>query len=143
MHKVQQRVANQRVSIIPTQSAAPSRNQSSANLGAANAFPELPKAKKPTSTVFSPGYTGSGVIRTNSNFSGVNAWQPGGSASNGAPTPIETGAENETSTCGSTCYSSLTFLYRFRVEPVSAIERRGMSVVRQVAPNTSIRIRSG
>lgn len=74
-------------------SPAPSRQQSSANL-AKNAFPALPAAKKPTSTVFSPGYTGSGVIRTNSGYSGANAWA-GGSSSNGADTPAEAAAHDE------------------------------------------------
>ncbi|KAF4547749.1 E3 ubiquitin-protein ligase hel2-like protein [Elsinoe fawcettii] len=40
-----------------------------------NMFPALPKAQKPTSTVFSPGYTGMGVRRVNSPATaGVNAW---------------------------------------------------------------------
>ncbi|KAK4500150.1 hypothetical protein PRZ48_008336 [Zasmidium cellare] len=81
-------------SLTPSASAraspAPSRNQSNTNLSRGkDAFPALPAAKKPTSTVFSPGYTGSGVIRTNSNFAGANAW--GGanaSGSNGTNTPI-------------------------------------------------------
>jgi E3 ubiquitin-protein ligase ZNF598 len=65
-------------------SPAPSRNQSSGNLVAkassADAFPALPAAKKPTSTVFSPGYTGAGVIRSNGGAgSSVNAWVAGGS----------------------------------------------------------------
>jgi len=77
-------------------SAAGSRQQSSAHLPKADAFPSLPAAKKPTSTAFSPGYTGSGVIRNNSNFAPLSAW--GGSAS-GTSTPIspstdEAGAEN-------------------------------------------------
>ncbi|KAK4542111.1 hypothetical protein LTR36_007142 [Oleoguttula mirabilis] len=61
-------------------SPAPSRTHSSVNLGrAADAFPSLPAAKKPTSSVFSPGYTGAGVIRSNAGRT-VNAWGPGGSA---------------------------------------------------------------
>ncbi|EMC91345.1 hypothetical protein BAUCODRAFT_127251 [Baudoinia panamericana UAMH 10762] len=55
-------------------SPTPSRTQSSANLArGGHAFPALPAAKKPTSAIFSPGYTGAGVIRTNANFP-VNAW---------------------------------------------------------------------
>lgn len=66
-------------------SPAPSRTQSSVNLGrAADAFPSLPAAKKPTSTVFSPGYTGAGVIRNNTGCT-VNAWAPGGSAPDTPP----------------------------------------------------------
>ncbi|KAK5122450.1 hypothetical protein LTR85_004034 [Meristemomyces frigidus] len=72
-------------------SPAPSRTQSSANLGsrAADAFPSLPAAKKPTSTVFSPGYTGAGVIRSNAGRT-VNAWGPGGSAPATPPAVEET-----------------------------------------------------
>lgn len=60
-------------------SPAPSRAQSSANLSRADLFPSLPTAKKPTSTVFSPGYTGRGILRTNSGVNSVNAWAAGGS----------------------------------------------------------------
>ena len=62
-------------------SPTPSRTQSSAQLGKgnSNAFPALPAAKKPTSTVFSPGYTGAGVIRQSNSNTPVNAW--------GAPMP--------------------------------------------------------
>ncbi|EJD00723.1 uncharacterized protein FOMMEDRAFT_157824 [Fomitiporia mediterranea MF3/22] len=60
----------------------------------------------------------------------------------GSASPV-IGAENETSACGSSCYSLLTFLNRLRVELASAIKRKGISVVRQVAPNTSVRIRGG
>ncbi|KAH9844483.1 zinc finger protein [Teratosphaeria destructans] len=72
-------------------SAAPSRTQSSANISlgkarggaSGDAFPALPAAKKPTSTVFSPGYTGSGVIRTNSGTP-VSAWAGGSTNGNGS-----------------------------------------------------------
>jgi hypothetical protein len=59
-------------------SPTPSRTQSSAQLGKtkADAFPALPAAKKPTSTVFSPGYTGAGVIRQSNSNTPVNAWGP-------------------------------------------------------------------
>lgn len=68
-------------------SPAPSRQQSSANL-AKNAFPALPAAKKPTSTLFAPGYTGRGVIRNNSHSQApANAW--GGSASETATPVVE------------------------------------------------------
>lgn len=60
-------------------SPAPSRQQSSLSL-AKNAFPSLPAAKKPTSTLFAPGYTGRGVIRNNShNQPAANAWGTSGS----------------------------------------------------------------
>lgn len=56
---------------------APLRSHSLTSLPkGAEAFPALPAAKKPTSTVFSPGYTGSGVIRNHSSTP-VNAWGAG------------------------------------------------------------------
>lgn len=75
-------------------SAAPSRVQSSVKLAGKDAFPSLPVAKKPTSTVFSPGFTGRGVIRSDSNYSGANAWA-GGSGSNGASTPVGASGDDE------------------------------------------------
>ena len=62
-------------------SPAPSRSQSSAHMKKTDAFPALPAARKPTSTVFSPGYTGAGVIRSNTSMP-ASAWG-GGAASNG------------------------------------------------------------
>ncbi|KAK0812172.1 hypothetical protein LTR02_000872 [Friedmanniomyces endolithicus] len=62
-------------------SPAPSRTQSSANLGrgGGDLFPALPAASKPMSSVFSPGYTGSGVIRSNGgNQRSGSAWGAGG-----------------------------------------------------------------
>ena len=76
-------------------SAAPSRTQSSANLKKGEAFPALPAAKKPTSTVFSPGYTGAGVLRPNSNAALVNAWGSGGGGGNGASAPTTPAAVEE------------------------------------------------
>jgi hypothetical protein len=58
-------------------SPVPSRSQSAANLKKSDAFPALPAAKKPTSTVFSPGYTGAGVLRPNTSMP-VNAWGASG-----------------------------------------------------------------
>ena len=66
-------------------SPTPSRQQSSANLSKASAFPALPMAKKPTSTVFSPGYTGAGVLRQSNSSTPVSAW---GGGSGGAPLPV-------------------------------------------------------
>ncbi|KAM0690688.1 hypothetical protein Q7P36_009457 [Cladosporium allicinum] len=67
-------------------SPAPSRSQSSVNLArGADAFPSLPAARKPTSTVFSPGYSGAGVIRQSNSSTPVNAW--GGSGDSGPSTP--------------------------------------------------------
>jgi len=69
-------------------SPAPSRSQSSQNLArGADAFPSLPAARKPTSTVFSPGYSGAGVIRQSNSGTPVNAW--GGSGNSGPSTPSE------------------------------------------------------
>nr|POE63315.1 e3 ubiquitin-protein ligase hel2 [Quercus suber] len=76
-------------------SAAPSRTHSSVNLrqtpASGDAFPALPAAKKPTSTVFSPGYKGAGILRPHVSSS-VNAWQAAESAS----APISPSTEPET-----------------------------------------------
>lgn len=72
-----------------------SRTGSSANLTAPprkDAFPALPKAAKPTSSVFSPGYTGAGVRRVNAAAPNASAWggaSGSGASSNGATTPAE------------------------------------------------------
>lgn len=69
-------------------SPTPSRSQSSQNLSnGGDAFPSLPAARKPTSTVFSPGYSGAGVIRASNSSTPVNAW--GGGSSAGPSTPSE------------------------------------------------------
>ncbi|RMX88329.1 hypothetical protein D0869_01698 [Hortaea werneckii] len=69
-------------------SPAPSRTQSSTKVPkGGDAFPALPAAKKPTSTVFSPGYTGAGVIRTNASPAVGNAWGASSASSSAAPTP--------------------------------------------------------
>ncbi|KAF2717181.1 hypothetical protein K431DRAFT_288778 [Polychaeton citri CBS 116435] len=71
--------------ITPFSSGANSRTASSQNLpkvNARDAFPSLPAAKKPTSTVFSPGYTGAGVIRTSGSNTPTNAWNSRGGAPN-------------------------------------------------------------
>ncbi|TKX20348.1 E3 ubiquitin-protein ligase hel2 [Elsinoe australis] len=76
---------------IMTSSAASSARASPAPQSAGqrapglNMFPALPAAKKPTSTVFSPGYTGQGVRRVNSPATGgVNAWgKPAATTSGG------------------------------------------------------------
>jgi hypothetical protein len=73
-------------------SPLPSRNASSTTLnqksGPADAFPALPAAPKPSSTIFSPGYTGLGLRRDNGgrNTAANNAWGVSG-ASSGATTP--------------------------------------------------------
>jgi hypothetical protein len=77
-------------------SPVPSRTASSTNMAkrpspAADAFPALPAAAKPTTTIFSPGYTGLGLRRDNSgrNTPVGNHWAGG---SGGPTTPA---AEDE------------------------------------------------
>ncbi|KAF2034649.1 hypothetical protein EK21DRAFT_56154 [Setomelanomma holmii] len=78
-------------------SPLPSRNASSTTLNkkapAADAFPALPAAPKPTITIFSPGYTGLGLRRDNSgrNTSVSNPW----AAASGASGPTTPAAEDE------------------------------------------------
>jgi hypothetical protein len=76
-------------------SPAPSRPQAPVKLSGKDAFPSLPAAKKPTSTVFSPGYTGRGIIRTNSGVNGSNAWAGGSSSSNTNTAVVSPPAEDE------------------------------------------------
>ncbi|KAF2710549.1 hypothetical protein K504DRAFT_466953 [Pleomassaria siparia CBS 279.74] len=66
-------------------SAMPSRASSSVgvvkknNASIADAFPALPMAPKPTTTIFSPGYSGAGLIRDNSGRNTpLNAWAGAG-----------------------------------------------------------------
>jgi hypothetical protein len=74
-------------------SPMPSRVASSTNLNktptAADAFPALPAAAKPTSTIFSPGYTGHGLRRDNSgrNTPVSNPWAGPSGANSGTSTP--------------------------------------------------------
>lgn len=78
-------------------SPMPSRAASSAaskqpNL--ADAFPALPAAPKPTSTIFSPGYTGAGLRRDNSGRNTpVNAWTGGGMATNSTASGVAAAEE--------------------------------------------------
>jgi len=59
-------------------SPAPSRPQSSARPPPrTDAFPALPPGKKPTSSVFSPGYTGAGVRRPISTTPSLSPWAGG------------------------------------------------------------------
>ncbi|KAJ5022475.1 hypothetical protein J3E71DRAFT_16886 [Bipolaris maydis] len=86
-------------SSAPSRGAAPSSASSSSNVSKkaslADAFPALPAAAKPTSTIFSPGYTGNGLRRDNSgrNTPVVNAWGSGSGANSGTSTPaVEDGS---------------------------------------------------
>lgn len=58
--------------------------------GLADAFPALPAAAKPTSTIFSPGYTGLGLRRDNSgrNTPVANAWGGASGPNSGTTTPV-------------------------------------------------------
>ncbi|KAF4309056.1 Zinc finger RING-type protein [Botryosphaeria dothidea] len=80
-------------------SPVPSRTASQINLTSskpptADAFPALPAAKKPASTVFSPGYNGRAVRNVKGNSPAVNAWGVGGAGS-GSSTPAEGAVEEE------------------------------------------------
>ena len=74
-------------------SPVPSRSHTPAAAGRAEAFPSLPAAKKPTSTVFSPGYTGAGVLRQSASGTAVNAWGGGGVSNGGASVPVAAAEE--------------------------------------------------
>ncbi|KAH0013249.1 hypothetical protein KCU78_g9292, partial [Aureobasidium melanogenum] len=67
----------------PSRSATPSNSKPPGRGG--DNFPSLPKAPKPTSTVFSPGYTGAGVRRINTPGPSTAAWAAG--SSNGVTSP--------------------------------------------------------
>lgn len=58
-----------------------------------DAFPALPAAAKPTSTVFTPGYTGSGVRREHGAPTTANPW--GGASSNGHDTNGGSGSNED------------------------------------------------
>jgi hypothetical protein len=71
-----------RVSPMPSRAATPAASKKQPN---ADAFPALPAAPKPQSTIFSPGYTGAGLRRDHgSRNTAVNAWAGAGAGSSGA-----------------------------------------------------------
>jgi hypothetical protein len=71
-----------RVSPMPSRTATPAASKKQPN---ADAFPALPAAPKPQSTIFSPGYTGAGLRRDHgSRNTAVNAWAGAGAGSSGA-----------------------------------------------------------
>ena len=76
-----------RVAPMPSR-PSPSTNADKKN-GLADAFPALPAAARPTSTIFTPGYTGRGLRRDNSgrNTPTDNAWGPSSGANSGTTTP--------------------------------------------------------
>lgn len=62
----------------------------------AELFPALPMAPKPTSTIFSPGYSGSGIRRDNSGRNaGANAWTGGAGSGGGGGGSSSTAATEE------------------------------------------------
>ncbi|KAF2109129.1 Mnd1 family-domain-containing protein, partial [Lophiotrema nucula] len=74
--------ASARVSPMPSRAASSVALNTRKNKSLADAFPALPAAPKPTSTIFSPGYTGAGLIRNNSGHNTpVNAWTGAGAGS--------------------------------------------------------------
>jgi hypothetical protein len=80
--------ASARASPMPSR-ASPSTNAGKKN-GPTDAFPALPAAAKPTSTIFSPGYTGSGLRRDNSGRNtpvSSSPWGPSSGANSGTTTP--------------------------------------------------------
>lgn len=81
--------SNTRVSPMPSRSTSSTALNQQPKAPLSDAFPALPAAPKPTSTIFSPGYTGLGLRRDNSgrNTPITNAWGAGGggaAASNSA-----------------------------------------------------------
>jgi hypothetical protein len=68
----------------------------SATGAARDAFPALPAAAKPRSTLFTPGYGGSGVVRRENSSASIagHAWGAGAGTASGAQTPPNT-AEQE------------------------------------------------
>ncbi|KAF1998060.1 hypothetical protein P154DRAFT_524370 [Amniculicola lignicola CBS 123094] len=80
-----------RVSPMPSRpsSTAPLNNApKKPNLG--EAFPALPAAPKPTSTIFSPGYTGAGLRRDHSGRNTpVNAWAAAGAGGTNSANAVE------------------------------------------------------
>lgn len=77
------------VSPIPSRVASSSGLANQSNKAIADAFPALPAAPKPTSTVFSPGYTGLGVRRDHSGRNTpINAaWGAPSAGASGSTTP--------------------------------------------------------
>ncbi|KAJ8106290.1 hypothetical protein OPT61_g9635 [Boeremia exigua] len=78
------------VSPIPSRVASSSGLAKKSNAAIADAFPALPAAPKPTSTIFSPGYTGLGLRRDNSGRNTpVNAaWGAPSAGASGSTTPV-------------------------------------------------------
>ncbi|KAF2737860.1 hypothetical protein EJ04DRAFT_532810 [Polyplosphaeria fusca] len=94
--------ASTRVSPMPSRASSSVALDSKAKGAMADAFPALPAAPKPTSTLFTPGYSGAGIRRDNSGrntaanawtTNSAVAWQPNaGAASSGAVAAGDEGA---------------------------------------------------
>ncbi|KAJ9645278.1 hypothetical protein H2199_003284 [Coniosporium tulheliwenetii] len=88
--------ASPRPSPIPSRVASSTTLNRSAPAGT-DAFPALPQAKKPTSTAFTPGYTGYGIRRDNSGRSTpLNPWGAGASAAGSSSADADLEAEAAT-----------------------------------------------
>lgn len=83
-----------RMTTAPARSTPSASASSGSKQKLADAFPALPAAAKPTSTIFSPGYTGLGLRRDNSgrNTPVANAWGGASGQNSGTTTPA---AEDE------------------------------------------------
>lgn len=74
--------ASARVSPMPSRAASSVALSKKNNSNMGDGFPALPAAAKPTSTIFSPGYSGAGLIRDNSGRNTpLNAWVGAGAGS--------------------------------------------------------------
>ncbi|UPX18083.1 RING-type E3 ubiquitin transferase [Ascochyta rabiei] len=83
------------VSPIPSRAASSTGLANKSNKAISDGFPALPAAPKPTSTIFSPGYTGLGLRRDNSgrNTPVNQAWGAPSAGASGSTTPtVEDGA---------------------------------------------------
>ncbi|KAF2877814.1 Mnd1 family-domain-containing protein [Massariosphaeria phaeospora] len=86
--------ASARASPMPSRAASSVALSSKNSTSLTDAFPALPMAPKPTSTLFSPGYTGSGVRRDNSGRNTpASAWGTGGAGSSNGESVNELAAE--------------------------------------------------
>ncbi|KAF2499802.1 hypothetical protein BU16DRAFT_579285 [Lophium mytilinum] len=84
-----------RPSPAPTRTVSQVPSSSNVTARASEAFPALPAAVKPRSTLFSPGYGGgSAVRRENGNATG-NAWGAGTGSASGGQTPPDRASEED------------------------------------------------
>jgi hypothetical protein len=89
--------ASPRISPVPSRAGSSAALNKPKNAPLADAFPALPAAPKPTSTIFSPGYLGAGLRRDHSGRSTPmnNAWGAGGGAgASNSTDPNATAAED-------------------------------------------------